>query len=168
MQTTSFTATSATSVILAAALLFGCGGSGSSGSSPGGSVGAAAHGSLTIAGSGAAATGSEFPAHTRLGIGGAGITTTQWYNIDLAAGTTYPYVVLIIYRDDASGAVTTVTLSRMVDANNASDQWLTQTAPTPLEVSANAAGVTFTNLTVPGYANASTTTSLTLNGTLSF
>lgn len=56
--------------------------------------------------------GRCIPAHIRMAIGGGGVSVTQrqWYNIDLAAGTTYPYAVLIVTRDSV-GTITGVTLS---------------------------------------------------------
>jgi hypothetical protein len=149
--------------ISASALLSGCGGSGSPGSTP--APGGAAYGTLALTGTGTAATGTTFNAYSRLAIAGSGVTVTQWYNIDLAAGATYPYIVLIIVQDSV-GAITGVTISRMISASTASDQWVTPSAPLTTEASATATTVTFTNLVVPGYAAASTTTSLTLNGSL--
>lgn len=157
--------------ISAASLLSGCGGSGSSGSTSttgtttGG--GGATYGALTLTDTGTAVTGTTFNAHSRLAITSSGITVTQWYNIDLAAGTTYPYVVLIVTQDSL-GTVTGVTISNMISTGTASDQWVTAPAPATSEVSTTATTVTFTNLVVPGYAAASTTTSLTLNGSLQF
>ena len=76
-------------------------------------------------------------------------------------------MVLIIVQDSL-GAVTGVTISNMMADSTASDQWATSSAPSTSEVTTTATTVTFTNLVVPGYAAASTTTSLTLNGTLNF
>jgi len=76
-------------------------------------------------------------------------------------------VVLIIVQDSL-GAVTGVTISNMMADSTASDQWATSSALSTSEVTTTATTVTFTDLVVPGYAAASTTTSLTLNGTLNF
>jgi len=160
------------SVFLLSAFSFlsGCGGSGSSGSIPSTGTttgGGATYGTLTLTGTGTATTGTSFNALSRLAITSSGITVTQWYNIDLAAGTTYPHVVLIVIQDSA-GAITGVSISNMVGTGTASDQWVSPSAPLVTEASAAATSVTFTNLVVPGYAAASTTTSLALNGTLLF
>jgi hypothetical protein len=152
--------------ISASSLLSGCGGSGSPGSTPP-PGGGATYGTLALTGTGTAVTGTTFNAYSRLAITSSGITVTQWYNIDLTAGTTYPYVVLIVTQDSL-GAVTGVTISNMISAGTASDQWVIASAPSTSEASTTATTVTFTNLVVPGYASASTTTSLTLNGTLQF
>ena len=152
--------------ISASSLLSGCGGSGSPGSTPS-PGGGPAYGALTLSGDGATATGTTFNALSRLAIAGSGITTTQWYNIDINAGITYPYVMLGIVQDSV-GAITGVTISRMTSESTASDQWVTPSAPSTTEASATATTVTFTNLAVPGYAAVPTTTSLTLNGTLNF
>jgi hypothetical protein len=149
-------------IISASTLLPGCGDSGSSDSTGGG----ATYGALTLTGTGTVVTGTTFNAYSRLAITSSGITVTEWYNIDLAAGTTYPYVVLIVIQDSL-GAITGVEISNMISSGTASGQWVIS-APSTTEVSATAATVTFTNLVVPGYAAAGTTTSLTLNGTLKF
>jgi hypothetical protein len=73
-----------------------------------------------------------------------------------------------LFMQDNLGAVTNVSISHMISAGTASAQWVTQTAPSTSEASATASTITFTNLVVPGYAAAGTTTSLTLNGTLNF
>lgn len=152
--------------ISASSLLSGCGGSGSPSSTPSPGSGAT-YGTLALTGTGTATTGTTFNALSRLAIAGAGLTVTQWYNIDLSAGTTYPYVVLIVTQDSV-GAIIGVSISNMVRSGTASDQWTSLSAPLGTEASATATTVTFTNLVVPGYASASTTTSLTLNGTLQF
>jgi hypothetical protein len=69
---------------------------------------------------------------------------------------------------DNLGAVTNVSISHMISAGTASAQWVTPAAPSTTEASATASNITFTNLVVPGYVAAGTTTSLTLNGTLNF
>lgn len=155
--------------ISAPALLSGCGGSGSSGPAPssGTTPGAPAYGALTLAGTGTTVAGTSFSALSRLTIGNGVNTVTQWYNIDLNAGKTYPYVVLIVTQDSA-GAVTNVTISNMINATTGSGEWTTSSTPLASEASVTATTVTFTNLVVPGYAAASTTSSLTLNGTLKF
>jgi hypothetical protein len=148
----------------ASLLLSACGGGGGGDS---GSPGGATYGTLALSGTGTSTTGTSFPALTRLAISGSGVTVTQWYNIDLTAGTTYPFVVLIVMQDSL-GAVTNVSISHMTSESTASGQWVTPTAPSTAEASATASAVTFTNLVVPGYPAAGTTTSLTLNGTLNF
>jgi hypothetical protein len=155
-------------LLSASSLLSGCGGGGGGDSgSPGGTPGGATYGTLALSGTGTSTTGTSFPALTRLAISGSGVTVTQWYNIDLTAGTTYPFVVLVVMQDSL-GAVTSVSISHMTSQSTASAQWVAPAAPSPAEASATASTVTFTNLVVPGYAAAGTTTSLTLNGTLNF
>jgi hypothetical protein len=151
-----------TAVVLASALLSGCGGSGSDSSD---SLPSGTYGTLTLAGSGSAVTGTTFTARTRLGISQSGMTVSQWYSIDLSAGTTYPYLVLIILQDTA-GNVTAIDINQMTSETTASGEWA-KGALTANEVSSTATAVTFTNLVVPGYGS-SPTTSLTLNGSLRF
>ena len=153
----------ATTAFLASVLLSGCGGSGSSGSAPsqgGGNI----YGTLTLADSGSAITGKTFTARTRLGLSGAGIGATQWYSINLAAGTTYPYIVLIIFQDSAG--VTGIDINHMISETTASGEWANVSlAASAVAVSVTA--VTFTNLDVPGHVSLPTPT-LTVNGTLRF
>ncbi len=89
----------------------------------------------------------------------------QWYNINLAAGVTYPYVVIIV-NVDSSGNVDFVDINKMTGENSASGEWSQLTVPAGT-ATVTATGVTFNNLTAPGYG-ASPGTSLVLNGTLRF
>jgi hypothetical protein len=93
------------------------------------------------------------------------MTMTQWYSIDLAAGVTYPYIVLIIFQDGA-GTVTGIDINNMTSETTASGEWA-KLSLSASEVAATVTAVSFTNLVVPGYGSAPTT-SLTLNGTLRF
>ena len=165
-------------LVLPLSLLSSCGGGGDSGSGTGASAGTGGaipsqvggsgnYGTLTFSGAGAAVTGTTFNARTKLFVANGSIVQTQWYNIDLSAGITYPYVIVIVGQDN--GAVTFVTVVKIIDANNnAAGQWELLPMPTPSGTAATATNLTFTNVVVPGEAAASTTTSLTLNGTLNF
>ena len=150
----------ATTAFLASVLLLGCAGSDSSDPAPSPS-GGTIYGTLTLAGSGSAVTGTTFTARTRLGISGA----TQWYSIDSAAGITYPYIVLITIQDSA-GNVTAIDINHLINETTASGEWA-KLSLSASEASATVTAVTFTNLVVPGYGS-SPTTSLTVNGTLRF
>lgn len=165
-QTASFIL-SAFLLISASSLLSGCGGGGS-GSSGGDGGSSAPYGSLTLSGTGASATGTTFNAMMRVGLSAFGLTTRQWYDNDFASGVTYPYIVLIVNREDSTGVVTDVSISRMISGNAASDQWVSASTPSPAAVSVSGTTIVFTNLDVPGYAPASTITTLRLNGTLSY
>lgn len=154
----------ATTAFLASVLLSGCAGSDSSDSAPspnGGNI----YGTLTLAGSGSAVTGTTFTARTLLGLSQSGMGATQWYSIDLAAGTTYPYIVLIIFQDSA-GNVTGIDINHVNSESTASGEWAALSLPAS-EVAVTVTAVTFTNLVVPGYGS-SPATSLTVNGTLRF
>ena len=154
----------ATTVFLASVLLSGCGGSDTSSSAPspsGGNI----YGTLTLAGSGSAVTGTTFTARSRLGLAQSGMGTTQWYSIDLAAATTYPSIVLIIFQDSA-GNVTGIDINHMISESTASGEWASLSLSAS-DVAVTVTAVTFTNLVVPGYGS-SPATSLTVNGTLRF
>jgi hypothetical protein len=158
---------------LSLSLLSSCGGGGGGSSSSGGGTippqlgGSGNYGTLTFSGTGTATAGTTFNARTKLFVASGTLVTTTWYNIDLTAGITYPYIVLAIGQDN--GVVTFVEVVKMLDANNnTAGQWVLSPMPTPSGTTATSTNFTFTNVTVPGYVAASTTTALTLNGTLNF
>lgn len=158
------TVVSAFLIISAVSFLTGCGGStGSSGATSGSdpSTGhgvSAPFGDLALSGAGSDITGTTFNAWTRI--------ADQWYNIDLAAGVTYPFVVVVVMRDP-SGSIVGVTVSKMIDSKNASGQWFTNSLSAP-QFSATNTSVTFAGLELPGYGVTPMATSLILNGTLNY
>lgn len=132
-------------------LLSGCGGGDTSSPEPT----PAGHGALTFSGTGSTSTGTSFNAVSAIG-------GSQWYSVDTSAGLTYPCVVVYVVLD-SNNTVSLVQVSKMTSAGQG-QSWLLMTVP-PAQVTVTATDVTFTNLVLPGYGG-TTTTSLTVNGTL--
>lgn len=146
----------------AAMVLFlpACGGGGGEGSESGTSGQAGArYGSLTLNGTGTNVAGTTFNAVSRIGPS----TLSQWYNVDISGGLTYPSVVLVLATDSA-GTIS-VDFNHLISSTQASGEWLNPAAPTSA-VAVTPTSVTFTNLELQGYGGTNTT--LIINGTLTF
>lgn len=151
-------------LLISLSLLSGCGGGGSgggSGSSPppydGIGGGAKSYGTLTFSGTGSTSTGTTFNALSLRG-------GSYWYSIDVSTSLTYPHIVVTVVRD-MNGAVSVVEVRKMISEAKW-ESWLLMTVPAA-QVAVTATDVTFTNLVLPGDGG-TTTTSLTVNGTLKF
>ena len=148
--------------VLAVLLLPGCGGGDGAGpASPGVGDTHGRYGSLTLSGTGTDIAGSAFNGVSRIGP----TTMSQWYNVDIGSGLTYPSVVLIVATDTQTGQ-TMVDFNHMISNTQASGEWVVLAAP-PGTVVTTSTGVTFMNLELGGYGS-TPTTRLTLNGTLTF
>ncbi len=142
--------------------LQGCNQSNSGASSSGNT---ASYGELSFSGSGTVVTGNSFKPLSKLSISSSAYS---WYNINLSGGTIqYPYLVFIVTLN-GSGVITSIQVSRMLNESTASDQWVLISTPSTSEAAVSTESVVFSNLTIPGYVAASTTTSLVLNGALNF
>lgn len=153
--------------IFAFLLIAACGGGGGGGGDGSGSgqtsnsgTTNAPYGSLTLSGTGTNVAGTTFAALSRIGP----TSMSQWYSVDLSAGLAYPAVVLVVSLDNGTG-MTMVDFNYLISSTEASGEWVNFPVP-PGTVTVTPAGITFTNLDLTGYGN--TTTTLTLNGTLTF
>ncbi len=135
-------------------------GSGSSGQTSNSGTNNAPYGSLTLSGTGTNVAGTTFAALSRIGP----TSMSQWYSVDLSSGLTYPAVVLVVSLDNGTG-ITMVDFNYLISSTEASGEWVNFPVP-PGTVTVTSTGITFTNLELTGYGN--TTTTLTLNGTLTF
>lgn len=144
-------------VIFTVLLLPGCGGGGGGGDGAGATN--RTYGSLTLSGAGTAIAGTTFNAVSRIGP----TTMSQWYSVDISPGLTYPSVVLVVATDNTGQ--TMVDFNHMISSTQASGEWVVLAAPLGTVV-ATSTGITITNLELRGYGG--TTTTLILNGTLTF
>lgn len=144
-------------VIFTVLLLPGCGGGGGGGDEAGATN--RTYGSLTLSGAGTDIAGTTFNAVSRIGP----TTMSQWYSVDISPGLTYPSVVLVVATDNTGQ--TMVDFNHMISSTQASGEWVVLAAPLGTVV-ATSTGITITNLELRGYGG--TTTTLILNGTLTF
>ena len=136
----------------------GGGGSDSAGQTSGGAN--ARYGSLVLSGTGTNVAGTTFAALSRVGP----TSQSQWYSVELSGtGLTYPSVVLAVAIDNING--TMVDFNYLISATQAAGEWVNFPVP-PGTVEVTSTGITFTNLELTGYGT--TTTTLILNGTLTF
>jgi hypothetical protein len=134
---------------LAMVLMFtaGCGGSGGSG----GTANAATYGSLTFSGSGSAITGTSFtPTTKNYSSPSAGVVGFQWFSNKMSVDVKMSSILnMIIVQYDTGTTIY---------------QW--SSTISAADVTIGSSSVTFHNSTISG--NLNTTSSLSLNGTLSY